>query len=110
VLRCSNRADTWIGGGHGPAMWQRPICYEHKGRIDEDERFSVRSDDSAVLMGSDLPPILDWWAANTNDGTEGVNFDLWPNDPAKKVSVFIPTEEAEMLADRIRAANNPRTE
>lgn len=106
VLRCTNRGAAFVMGSQGLAGGYREayVCVEHKALIDAGSPWYM--DGHWVLMGDDIPPVLEGWSACPSIGADGFTLTLHIVRQAQPIKIFLTPTEARTLALIITSATN----
>lgn len=77
---------------------------EHKASIDDGLPWYMEG--HAVLVGEDIPPVLETWSARPSVGCEGFTLTLHVAGRREPFEVFLTPAGAKTLAAFINTANN----
>lgn len=106
VIRCANPGVAFVVGSQGQSGGYREayVCAEHKALIDAGSAWYMEG--HSVLMGQDIPPVLESWSARPCVEAEGFTLTLHVAGQTNPVDVFLTPTEARTLVVFINAANN----
>lgn len=108
VLRCSNPGSAFTAGSQRATTGYHEafVCAEHRALIDAGAPWDMEG--RHVLMGQDLPPILENWSARLCAGSKGFTLTLEIAGQLKPLEVFLMPTEARTLSTFIETANSVR--
>ncbi len=104
VLRCTNPGSAFTAGSHPAATHHRAhICGEHQALIESGSPWDMEG--CSILIGQDMPQILENWFARPSVGSEGFRLTLEVAGQIKPFELFLTPTEAKVLASFLCAAN-----
>jgi hypothetical protein len=106
VLRCTKPGAAFVVGSQGLEGCYREayVCTEHKAVIDAGLFWYL--EEHSVLIGSDIPPVLESWAARPSVVAEGFTLTLRVAGHTEPFEIFLTPAEARTLAVFINAASS----
>lgn len=106
VLRCANLGAAFVAACQGQSGCYREayVCAEHRALIDGGAPWYMEG--HCVLMGQDIPPVLESWSARPGLGAEGFTLTMHVAGRAEASDVFLTPTTARALALFIIAANS----
>lgn len=106
VLRCTNPGAAFVVGSQGVRGGYREayVCTEHKASIDAGSLWYV--DGHSVLIGQDIPPVLERMSVRPSVGSEGFTLILHVAGQTEPIDVFLTPTGARTLAVFINAASS----
>lgn len=106
VLRCINPGAAFVVSNQDSVGGYREayVCVEHKAVIDAGSPWYMEG--HSVLIGEDIPPVLETWSARPSVGCEGFTLTLHVAGHREPFEVFLTPAGAKTLAVFINATNN----
>lgn len=105
VLRCMNPGAAFVTCSHDRRGGYREayVCAGHKASIDAGDPWYMEG--RSVLMGPDIPPVLESWSARPSVAVEGFTLTLHVAGQIEPVDVFLAPTEAKTLIRFINSVN-----
>ncbi|MDN4611803.1 hypothetical protein [Arthrobacter burdickii] len=106
VLRCTNPGAAFVMDrqGLGGRYREAYVCAEHKALIDAGSPWHLEN--HSVVIGQDVPPVLESWSARPSLEADGFTLTLHIAGRTNPVDVFMTPTEARTLAVFINATNS----